>query len=299
MNKKINIAFLFALAKNELWSTPLSIVNEAKRRGIEFRVYSLYDEYNRYTDRGLLKLIEDVEDGYNPDILLHMDYGAFNHPLLDKKFFKNIFTVLEAGDDPQCFYNNFPKAPKFDLILTPDLPSVESYKKHGLNAIYWTHFADVIAGTESSYIIPNYDLVCTRGDGTTPFLDQIKFKLGNRFNNFRDFNIYQRDILSSGKIVIQKSTHGEVTRRIFEGMMCKRMVITDRLSEERGLHLLFEENKDIVFYDSLDEAIEKINYYSTHEEERLKIALSGHLKTASSHTTVQRLDTILEHFLKR
>jgi len=297
MENNLNIAFLFAWMPDEKWSTPLSIVNECRKRNIKCRIYSLYDKNKRYTSAGLTALYQHIQSGeYKPDILFHMDYGEFDHPLLDKQYFPNIYTVLEAGDDPQRFNNNYSKAYKFDLVLTPDLVSLNEYKKHEINAIYWTHFADAIDGVENIDIKPSFDLVSSRGDGDTPFLDQIKNVLGNRFSNKRDFNILQRDILSSGKIVIQNSRYKEVTRRIFEGMYCNRMVITDRLSEDRGLELLFKDGEDIVYYDSLEDAIDKINYYSKNEKERLRIANNGYQKVLNNHTTIQRLDSVLNNY---
>lgn len=300
MNDSLNIAFLFAWMPDEKWSTPISIVNESKRRNIKGRIYSLYDRNKQYTSAGLTALYQHVQSGeYKPDILFHMDYGAFDHPLLDKQYFPNTYMVLEAGDDPQRFNYNSPKSHKFDLVLTPDLVSLNEYLKGDINAIYWTHFADAEEGKENENIKPIYDLVSTRGDGDTPFLDKIKSVLGNRFLNKRDYNILQRDILSSGKIVIQNSRYGEVTRRLFEGMYCNRMVMTDRLSAERGLELLFEDGKDIVYYDSLEDAIEKINYYSSNETERLKIAKNGYQKVLNNHTTVQRFEAVLDQFNKK
>jgi len=74
------------------------------------------------------------------------------------------------------------------------------------------------------------------------------------------------------------------------------MVITDRLSEDRGLELLFKDGEDIVYYDSLEDAIDKINYYSKNEKERLRIANNGYQKVLNNHTTIQRLDSVLNNY---
>ena len=293
---ELNIAFLFAWMPGEIWSTPLSIVEEAKSRGIKGRIYSLYNNQKQYTAEGLTALYQHTQNGYKPDIILHMDYGVFDHPLLDKQYFPGIFTVMEAGDDPQCFYNNFNKAYKFDLVLTPDLVSLEKYKAAGIESIYWTHFADAIHGHAKEDIIPAYDVVSTRGDGDTPFLDALKERIGSRFCNKRDFDILQRDLLSNGKIVIQNSRYKEVSRRIFEGMLCRRMVMADRLPSDRGLEKLFKDKVDIVYYDDLDHAVQLIDYYISHEDERVSIAETGWNNVLNNHTTVERLDAILNKY---
>jgi hypothetical protein len=50
------------------------------------------------------------------------------------------------------------------------------------------------------------------------------------------------------------------------------------LSNKAGANahnLIFEDQKEAVYYDNLDDAIEKINYYLSHDEERVKIAKKG------------------------
>lgn len=299
MENKLNISYIFAWSVDEKWSTPISIVEEAKSRGIGGRIYSLYNKDKQYTADGLIALYKHFQEGYKPDIILHMDYGAFDHPLLDKQYFPGVFTVMEAGDDPQCFNNNFNKAYKFDLVLTPDIVSLEKYKKEGIDTLYWTHFADAIHGQANPNIIPQYDVVSTRGDGDTPFLDALKERIGNRFCNKRDFNVLQRDLLSNGKIVIQNSRYKEVSRRIFEGMLCNRMVLTDRLPPERGLEKLFKDKVHIVYYDNLDHAVQLIDYYSSHDDERNTIAYAGYQKILENHTTTKRLDDILNKFYEK
>ena len=297
MENNLNIAFLFAWMPDERWSTPLSIVNESKRRNIKGRIYSLYDRNKQYSIAGLTALYQHVQSGqYKPDIIFHMDYGAFNHPLLDKQYFPDTYMVMEAGDDPQCFGNNSNKAYNFDLVLTPDLVSLQEYKKREIDAIYWTHFADAIEGFENPETKQIYDVVSTRGDGDTPFLDELKSRIGNRFSNKRDFNILQRDLLSTGKIVIQNSRYKEVSRRIFEGMYCNRMVMTDRLPSDRGLDTLFTDGEDIVFYDNMEDAVEKIEFYSNNDKERLRIANNGYQNVLNNHTSIQRFDAVLNKY---
>lgn len=286
----MNIAFLFAWMPGERWSNPLSVVNECKRRNINYKIFSLFDENKQYTNKNLYSLYQQ-KDIY--DLIFHMDYGVFDDPLLSKEHFPNSFMVMEAGDDPQKYELNLLKAHKFDLVLTPDLISLEKYKKEGIKAEYWTHWADFTYGSENPMIRPMFDAVSTRGIGDTVFLDQIQEKLKDRFLNKRCFDVLQRDILSLGKIVLHNSRYQEISRRVFEGMYCNRMVMTDRLPEDRGLQLLFRDKEDIVYYDDLEDAINKINYYSQNDEERLRITKNGYKKVLYNHTNVQRLQFVL------
>jgi spore maturation protein CgeB len=80
---------------------------------------------------------------------------------------------------------------------------------------------------------------------------------------------------------------------MFEGMMAKRMVIADRVIKETRIDDLFVEDRDIVYFDTLNDAIEKINYYAVKEHERDIIAANGYNKVINNHTQIQRVDTLL------
>jgi hypothetical protein len=175
-------------------------------------------------------------------------------------------------------------------MLSPDLQCVYRYHTAGCHAIHWTHFAD----TRIFYprnIQPQFDCVTTCGSRGAGLTDQIKQAMGDQFNNERYFYGIDHAIrLNMGKIVFQCSQYKEITRRIFEGMACGRMVITDRLPLETGLSEMFIDGQDIVYYNNADDAIDKIRYYATHDDEREAIACRGFKKVVENHTQIQRCD---------
>lgn len=56
----------------------------------------------------------------------------------------------------------------------------------------------------------------------------------------------------------------------------------------------FEEGKDLVCFDGIEDMRDKVRYYLSHEEERAKIARSGYEKVKEHHTYVDRLSKILK-----
>lgn len=97
-------------------------------------------------------------------------------------------------------------------------------------------------------------------------------------------------------MVVQKSRWGEITRRIFEGMACGKLVLCDRLAESKKLHELFTEGEEIVFYDDMIDCITKMNKYNEDELERNRIANNGYNKVLENHTEKQRVEFILNKF---
>lgn len=284
-----SIAFIFAYRPTDIWNTPLSIVNEFKNQGWETNIYSLFDSNDNYVDNNIYKLLNT-----KPDIILHMDWGRHLSPVLSKLRDTGAYCIMEAGDDPQNFDRNVIKAPWFDLILSPDIRSVNKYKQQGYNAEWWTHFAD----TTIQYpleIEQKYIAVSSRGMGSSEILDTLANHYPGDIINQNGWNgVEHTEFLNSSKIVLQHSRWGEITRRIFEGMACGKLVITDKLPKDTLLENLFIDREDIILYNDLLDCANKIAYYNEHEEERERVAKNGYNKVLQHHTQKQRVNLIIE-----
>jgi hypothetical protein len=231
-----------------------------------------------------------------------MDWGRFDSPLLDKKHIPTAFWVMESGDDPQNFERNSTKSHKFDLILTPAYDSYTKYINKGDNALWWTHFADNTIHNPYNGFTPFDDLPkvrSTRGPGGSHLMDHLSTIMPDKFINKNGFSGQEYgDFLNSGFIVFQHSRWQEITRRVFEGMACKKLVITDKLPEHTRISELFTEDEDIVYYTNVSDCVSKINYYLSEEgkEKALKIAENGFNKVINNHTQIQRVESIIKKY---
>jgi len=222
-----------------------------------------------------------------------MDWGRFDSKWLDKSLKPNSFWIQESGDDPQNFERNYPKSNRFHYTITPDKQSAIEYRNRGINAEWINHFADTAVQFPMN-IEPNYVAVTTRGIGNSEFLDYLtrwaEGAIGNR--NGLDA-VEHTKFLNSGLMVIQNSRWKEITRRIFEGMACGKMVLTDNLPTETGLRDIFIDGEDIVYYDDMFDCIEKMNYYNENEAERERIAHNGMIKVLHNYTQIQVVDKLI------
>jgi len=253
----------------------------------------------KYSNQGINKLLADIREFvFVPDLVFVMDYGPWDAVQFDKKYFpEHTILMSEAGDEPQSHRLQTPKAKRVHAVLTPDLECMYRYHTMGYHAIHWTHFADTRIFQPMEDVEIQFDCVTTCGGRRVT--EKIKKQLGEAFNNERYF--YGKNYavrLNMGKTVFQCSQHGEITRRIFEGMACGKMVITDRLSPQKGLSEIFIDGEDIIYYDDADDAIDKIKYFSKNEKEREEIALNGYNKVLKNHTQIQRCDAIEDLFKK-
>ncbi|WP_347880498.1 CgeB family protein [Metabacillus flavus] len=99
---------------------------------------------------------------------------------------------------------------------------------------------------------------------------------------------------SKSKIVVNHTadTIKSLNMRIFEGMGCGALVITDFVP---GQDQLFRDQEHYVLFKNHAELLEKIDYYLTHPKEAQKIASAGHLHLLSSHTYEHRAHEIFRH----
>ena len=286
----MKVTFIYAY-EGEEWSTPMALVKEFESLGWEVEFVSIGS--NRLQNWNDSQIKTWLDSNPKTDIVLFMDWGRFDSPLLDKKLV-DAFWVQESGDDPQNFERNFPKSSRFHITLSPDSDATEEYKKRGIDAYWWTHFAD----TRVQFPIlsePEYVAVTTRGYGNSQLLDQVTQHGGGAIGNKNNMGPDEHtEFLNKGLMVIQNSRWGEVTRRIFEGMACGKMVLCDRLNESKKLHELFKEGEEIVFYNDIVDCVNKINYYSENKEERERIASNGFKNVLENHTQKQRVEFIIE-----
>ena len=287
----MKITFIYDYKDGEVWSTPMALVNEFKERGWETEIVPI-----TANDDSALQLW--IQQDIPTDIVLFMDWGRIDSKWLDKSLKPNACWIQESGDDPQNFERNYPKANRFHYTISPDKQSAQEYCNRGINAEWVNHFADTAVQFPLNKE-PEYVAVTTRGYGNSEFLDYLtrwaEGGVGNK--NGMDAEEHTK-FLNSGLMVIQNSRWKEITRRLFEGMACGKMVLTDRLDTATGLSEIFIEGEDIVYYDEMFDCIEKMNYYNENEEERERIAYNGMAKVITNHTQIQRVDKLIEKYEK-
>jgi hypothetical protein len=276
------ITFIYDYKDGEIWSTPMALVNEFKERNWQVNIIKTND-----TD-----LKNWVDSKPQTDIVLFMDWGRFDSQYLNKDLVP-AFWIQESGDDPQNFERNSPKADRFHYTITPDKRCADEYIKKGINAEWINHFADTKVQFPMN-LEPKYVAVTTRGIGNSEFLDYLTHWAEGAVGNRNGLGPKEHtEFLNSGMMVIQNSRWKEITRRIFEGMACGKMVLTDNLSPETGLRDMFIDGEDIVYYDDMFDCIEKMNYYNENEEERERIAHNGMMKVLHNYTQIQVVDKLI------
>lgn len=91
--------------------------------------------------------------------------------------------------------------------------------------------------------------------------------------------------------ITSKTIQTGVSQRVFDVLANKGFLITNYQAE---LFDLFTPGEDLVVYESLEDLIEKVQYYLEHEEERKQIAMHGYETLKQYYTYDVRLKQMLE-----
>jgi len=83
-----------------------------------------------------------------------------------------------------------------------------------------------------------------------------------------------------------RSIHSGIPLRVLDIMACGGFVLTNRQAE---LEEYFEADVDLAVFDSVEECMDKVHYYLSHEKERRKIAQVGQWKVREQFSYQQRL----------
>ena len=85
-------------------------------------------------------------------------------------------------------------------------------------------------------------------------------------------------------------------QRVFDVMAAGGFLLSNYQEE---LEELFVSGEDIVLYHNLEELLEKVEYYLTHEEERKRIAKNGQKKVMAYHDMHDRMKSMMEFVVKK
>lgn len=194
-----------------------------------------------------------------------------------------------------------------DMVLTTVKECVDWYHKENIPAIYWPLGSDKdifypapVKEYDVSFIGNNYGI---RGD-IVRAIQRAGIRVeafGRGFPNGYVDCARSPEIFSKSKIILGIGTIGHtkdlftMKLRDFDGPMSGALYITTRTEE---LCELYEEDKEIVLYSSIEELVEKIKYYLQNEDKLNEIVVNGRNKAIARYTWDARVQQVLS-LLKR
>ncbi|MEM1425584.1 MAG: glycosyltransferase [Cyanobacteria bacterium P01_H01_bin.130] len=104
------------------------------------------------------------------------------------------------------------------------------------------------------------------------------------------------DLYNNSLISLNISLNGDLNLRVFEVLAAGGFLLTDRLTPESGLPMLFEDGKHLVTFDGEADLYDKLRYYLDHPQEAKAIARAGYEHYWANYRPDLNIQRLL-HFL--
>jgi len=263
--------------KNEKFRESLNFHRSFKKLNIDSIVWGLnYPNYN----------ISFEEISKNIDVILLLEnYNSGWIPNISKFKGLKIFWSIDSHVIPMqhkltCDNN------KIDIVLN----SIESHKKYFPNqkCIYFPNpYPDDLI-----YHKPEIEKTVDVG-----FVGNWV----NRSNWINSIPNIKKDIMVIGddmvneinsfKIHFNRNMSDDINYRTFETLGCNTLLLTNYTE---NLEKLFNIGDDLVVYESVDDLLNKINFYLENDKERLRISNNGYNNVKTNHTYYHRTKTLID-----
>lgn len=256
--------------------------------------------------------------GATPDILFAQTFSGY----LDPKVFSHIrdtygtLVVNIAMDDRHQYWGGKINGewggthgliPHIDLALTAAPECVDWYLKEGCPAIFFPEASDPAIFHpmpdlpkihEVSFVGRRYGI----REKIVLALRRAGIKVTAYGDGWEHGYIVIEDVpalLAQSKIILGIGTIGHsadfyaLKMRDFDGPMSGSCYVTH---DNADLSKVYDLGREIVTYHTIDECVEKINFYLKREAEREEIAEAGHKRAMNDHTWNKRFGDLLNLF---
>ncbi len=226
-----------------------------------------------------------LNDGYRFEKAKKFDYVFFNQAQALEKYAG--ITVTQACPDLSLPFKQAEEYKKQYIAWLPHAAEAQAYPHTIQTKEYDVCFIGPVQD------IPNFNTM-TRVDALDVLFKAFpNFYFGLVVPQKPEVNVFEDAArkFNQSRVVFNISTKDDVNRRVFEVLCSGSFLLTNYLPT---LGELFEEGVDLVTYDSYADMVEKVRYYLVHDEERERIASTGHQKVMQAHTYRHRVETILK-----
>ena len=231
-------------------------------------VGSLYNEGNNNLLRHLEKL-DDYEKGY-VDALVQMQKNIYGYNFIEEILL----------DNPELMKNIQKRCPVYangDGIESAEWTFANYFIDRKITSLERTEVLKMIGEKYNLnlYTSSDWSAKGIRNNGRVDYYREAPLVFANSKINL---NITLRSIQMG------------IPLRAFDIMACGGFLISNY--QEDFLDF-FEPEQDMVFYQSHEDLMDKIEFYLGHDNNRMKTAQSGYEKVKRSHTYLQRAEVIL------
>ena len=264
----------------------------------------------------LLEIIEQMEAmGEPPHLIIgQMWGGTFDASMFDAVRRRNDTVVINiAMDDRHTYWGDMGSRkwmgssgliPHVDLVLTAAPECVEWYLKEGRPALFFPEASDPNIFNPMPQLPKVHDVsfVGARYGVRQKIVQGLRSAgvsvsaFGNGWEGGRLLTADVPRLFAQSKIILGIGTIGHCTDfyalklRDFDAPMSGSFYLAHDNPDLRGL---YEIGREIETYRDIDECVEKVKWYLTHDDERESIASAGRHRALCDHTWLRRFSDLL------
>ena len=243
----------------------------------------------------LPSLFNDIHNGYKPDCIFLMDNGEVPASLWRKDNVKykglNPTLVYFTRESLEISESDSEKIKSSDLVLTQNNHWITNLAFNKSNIFRFPYWVD------TNIFFPNdspkqYDCVSSTKD--LELADKLKSTfLAKGLTFFNDTN-GGPDFLNSGRVFLNFEENFVVPRVFFEASACGLPILSVPLHEYSVIESLFEEEREILYFLSLDECLNRAYLYARFEDQRRSLAKKSFYLIKNYHTIKKRIRFLIK-----
>lgn len=266
-------------------------------------IYVDYDRLSRtYGKKKMNEVLRDAAFYYKPDYLFYFHYKDWvEHDIwTDISTDLPTRTIIWLADDHWRYEETKGVWGLFDVVATTDHDGLKKRTEAGMKNVILSQWAcnhylyndmDVERTYDVSFVGRSYgkrkefvDILRSKGIDVKTFGEG--WEGSGRISQSDMIRIYNKSKITLNISFAGKGERPQIKGRDFEAPGCGAMSVTKNVA---GLEDYFVPGKEIVTYEDVDDAAEKILFYLKNDELRRQIATAGHERTLKDHTFEKRL----------
>ena len=191
---------------------------------------------------------------------------------------------------------------KFDFIMSDHKRHhLHYFKEIGFEKVFWLPAFNISPHKQPYYEDKRYKVTFVGQAGKWhPYRKYILQYLkanGVPVNYFQLPPPKAAEIYAQSLVNLNVSLNGDLNLRVFEVLSSGGFLLTDKLTMESGLELLFKDGQHLVCFENDRDLLDKIQYFLKHPDEAKAIAQNGYEEFERNHTPEKKIKELNDYIL--
>ena len=187
----------------------------------------------------------------------------------------------------------------FDFIMTDHKRHhLHYFKEAGFEKVFWLPGFNIYPHKQPYYENKTYEISFVGQAGRwhpyRKYVLQYLTANGIKINQFQTPQDRAAEIYAQSLINLNISLNGDLNLRVFEVLSSGGFLLTDRLSKESGLDIIFKDGEHLVCFNDEKDLLDKIQYFLKNPDEARAIARNGYEEFKRNHTPEKKIKELMD-----